>query len=196
MGITGKVRLSNSAHAPEDFDFEILDGITIPPPIPLPISNIVIHNSPTDIFDWIPTLSIKRIEMNPSFGFKFTFDKIVLEYWKWFTGNGDDNYQYTVWPIITFNKILHSSGIVQMWQGRDGTGPFELPLWHDDFHANWCYDSRWGDMSLYYPNPGDVMGFFVSAGNARGQAGITSVKERSNVVVITLPQGDVGDWSF
>jgi hypothetical protein len=40
------------------------------------------------------------------------------------------------------------------------------------------------------------MGFFVSAGNARGEGGVTSRRERSNVVVVPLPGGDNGSFGF
>jgi hypothetical protein len=40
------------------------------------------------------------------------------------------------------------------------------------------------------------MGFFVTAGNARGVGEVTSVRERSNVVFVSLPAGDVGDFDF
>lgn len=205
-----RIRLLNNhlLNGPEEFDFEILSGIINPIPEPIkPIDPIIpsidltdvyIHNSPTDMANWNVTRFIKRIEMSRNKGFSFTFDQQLPDSWKWASNPLDpsDNYQCTVWPIITYRGVKNTSGIVQLWQGRGGTGGFQLPTWHDDFHKNWCYDSRWGDMSLYFPNPGDVMGFFVSAGNARGQAGITSVKERSNVVTIVLPPNDVGSWDF
>ena len=53
--------------------------------------------------------------------------------------------------------------------------------------SNWAYGGRWGPMASYNPQPGDQVGFFVTAGNARGDGGVTSVRERSNVVLVTLP---------
>jgi len=40
------------------------------------------------------------------------------------------------------------------------------------------------------------MGFFVSAGNAPGESGVSSIRERSNVVLVALPAGDNGNFSF
>ncbi len=40
------------------------------------------------------------------------------------------------------------------------------------------------------------MGFFLSAGNARGETGVSSVRERTNVVVVPLPAGDNGNFTF
>jgi hypothetical protein len=51
-------------------------------------------------------------------------------------------------------------------------------------------------MKGYQPHPGEQMGFFVSAGNARGETGVSSVRERSNVVVVALPAGDSGSFTF
>lgn len=199
MNEKGRIRLSNnpSIPGPMDFNYEILETPGPEPPADsINLADVLIHNSPTDINSWTQTLLIKSLNMDPSSGFSFIFNEPVPESWKWFTGHDDDNYQYTVWPVIKFNGVWQSAGIVQMWQGRESTGAFGKPTWHDDFHANWCYDSRWGDMSLYYPNPGDAFGFFVSAGNARGVAGVSSVKERSNVVSLVLPNGDRGSWTF
>ena len=53
-----------------------------------------------------------------------------------------------------------------------------------------------GVFGFYVPQAGDKMGFFVSAGNARGVNDVTSVRERSNVVTLTLPANDQGDFTF
>jgi|SRR6185295_2996853 len=198
MNEKGRIRLSNNPLIPngsQDCDYEILSQ-PIPPSDSIDLNIVTIHNSPNDIAQWNETIKITMLDMDPSEGWSFYFNKIVPDNWKWMTGHNDDNYQYTVWPIIKYNGVWNSSGIVQMWQNRISTGPFEMPTWHDDFHINWCYDSRWGDMSLYYPNPGDEFGFFVSAGNARGTDGVTSVRERSNVIKIVLPTNDRGSWNF
>jgi hypothetical protein len=51
-------------------------------------------------------------------------------------------------------------------------------------------------MMGYQPRAGEQMGFFVSAGNARGVSGVTSRRERSNVVLVSLPPGDSGSFPF
>ncbi len=61
-----------------------------------------------------------------------------------------------------------------------------------DFARNWAYDARWGPMMGHQPVPGEQMGFFLSAGNARGEGGVSSVRERTNVVIVSLPAGDSG----
>ena len=89
------------------------------------------------------------------------------------------------------------AGFIQMWRTRPSTGAPILAQWRD-----WAYDeNRWGPMARHRPQVGDKMVFFLSAGNARkGSAGpepdVTSVRERSNAIVITLPPGDHGDFVY
>jgi len=79
-----------------------------------------------------------------------------------------------------------------MWRGRASTGAPILT----NFATNWAYDSRWGPMAGYQPHVGEQMGFFLSAGNARGETDVSSVRERTNVVVVALPAGDSGNFTF
>jgi hypothetical protein len=51
-------------------------------------------------------------------------------------------------------------------------------------------------MNGYNPHPGEQVGFFLSAGNARGQTGVSSVRERTNVIVVSLPGNDMGTFGF
>ena len=48
-------------------------------------------------------------------------------------------------------------------------------------------------MNGYRPSVGEQMGFFVTAGDARNVDGVTSLRERSNVVVVPLP-ANYGVW--
>jgi hypothetical protein len=156
------------------------------------LHTVTVYSSPPDIADWPITRTITALSMrplaDPQNGLAFTFDAPLPETWRWPTGHDDDNVQYTVWAIHNGS----AAGIVQMWQGRIATGAPILT----DFHINWAYSARWGPLNLYTPHAGDAMGFFVSAGNARDQGGPTSVRERSNVVLVTLPAGDRADFVF
>jgi hypothetical protein len=42
-------------------------------------------------------------------------------------------------------------------------------------------------MTGHQPAVGEKVGFFVTAGNARNEGAVTSVKERSNVVIVPFP---------
>ena len=48
----------------------------------------------------------------------------------------------------------------------------------------------------HQPFAGEQMRFFVSSDNARGEAGVTARRERSNVVIVSLPPGDSGSFAF
>jgi hypothetical protein len=157
-------------------------------------SQITIYNSPKDVASWPVTTQITRLEMQPTgsgqAGLNLTFSPALAESWKFFTNPATgDNYQYTVWAGVKVNGQWYASGFILMWQGRPSTGAPILT----DFHKNWAYDPvRWGQMFNYYPQPGDQMAFFVSAGDARGVTTVSSVRERSNVVLVTLPANDTG----
>ena len=160
------------------------------------LSMAVISNSPADIVSWPVTERIvtvsERPDGDPLAGLSFTFDPTLPVAWEFLTNPpATDNFQYTVWACAPV-PIWSCSGFIQMWQGRSSTGA----AIESDFHLNWAYDSRWGALNGYLPKAGDVMAFFVSAGNARGVPGVSSVRERSNVVTVTLPIEDTGDWSF
>src|ERR1035437_1047489 len=181
--------------------------VIAPPPPPPPnsgpvasdqmnLSQAVVYNSPQDIASWAVTTTITQVGFqptgSPTAGVSFAFSPNLPDSWKWLPGFASDSFQYTVWPVVKVNGQWTTSGIVQMWQGRPSTGGPILT----DFARSWVYDSRWGTMAGYQPQPGEQMGFFVSAGNARGQSGVTSVRERSNVVLVNVPAGDNGSFSF
>jgi len=176
--------------------------IIAPPPTPVPSSgpappdainlgSAAVYNSPADIASWARTATMTRITMSNAIGLSFEFSTKA----SWpdvvppgFTGP----LEYTVWAVVNINGRWNTSGFIQMWRDRQSTGAPIL----SDFARNWAYDSRWGPMAGYQPHAGEQMGFFVSAGNARGEGGVSSVRERSNVVIVSLPPGDNGLFPF
>jgi len=157
----------------------------------LNLSQVAVFNSPSDIASWPVTSTITRLDMSPSDGLSFQFT--TENTWPnpippGFTGG----IQYTVWAVVNVNGQWNTSGFVEMWQGRPSTGGPIL----QEFARNWAYDSRWGPMNGYQPHAGELMGFFLSAGDARGRSTPTSVRERTNVVVVPLPAGDAGSFTF
>jgi hypothetical protein len=155
----------------------------------LDLGQVEVYNSPVDIANWAVTTRITGLTMRPSNGVSVDFNNN----WPMVTPPGwTGGIQYTVWAVVNVNGRWYTSGFIEMWQGRDGTGAPIL----SDFARNWAYDSRWGPMMGHQPQPGEQMGFFVSAGDARGFSGVTSVRERSNVVVVPLPAGDNGFFGF
>lgn len=157
------------------------------------LSTVQVFNSPADVASWPITTQLNRIEMsrNNNFGLGFTFPALAT--WPDYTIPGwDGPLQYTAWAIVNVGGQWFTSGYIQMWNGRASTG---APLL-TDFANNWAYDGRWGPMMGHQPVVGERMGFFVTAGNARGEGGVTSLRERSNVVMVALPANDEGVFSF
>src|SRR5579871_4496709 len=150
-----------------------------------------VYNSPPDIASWPATGCITRLDMSSSAGLSFQFT--TYNTWPDYLPPGwDGPLEYTVWAVVNQSGTWNTSGFIQMWRGRPSTGGPILA----EFARNWAYDSRWGPMAGYQPHAGEQMGFFLSAGNARGVTTVTSVRERTNVVVVPLPAGDNGSFTF
>jgi len=157
----------------------------------LNLSSAGVFNSPRDIASWAVTSKITSISMSPSAGLSLEFT--TKNSWPDVTPPGwDGPLEYTVWAVVNVGGQWYTSGFIQMWRGRASTGAPIL----SDFARNWAYDARWGPMAGHQPQAGEQMGFFVSAGNARGFDGVSSVRERSNVVIVSLPCGDSGFFPF
>jgi hypothetical protein len=158
------------------------------------LGQAVVYNSPADVASWPITTHITRIEMlGCNGGVAPTF--AAQNRWPDYTPSGwDGPLQYTLWAVVNVNGQWNTSGFIQFWRGRENTGAPILPL-GCGFPVNWAYDARWGPMNGYRPHVGEQMGFFVTAGDARNQGGPTSVRERSNVVVVNLPS-DYGTFTW
>jgi ketosteroid isomerase-like protein len=165
------------------------------PPDAIDLSQVAVYNSPADIASWPVTSAISNLQMqptgSPTAGLSFTFS--ASSTWPDYTPPGwDGSLEYTVWAVVKINGQWYTSGFIQMWRTRASTGAPILT----DFARNWAYDSRWGPMAGHQPQPGEQMGFFLSAGNARGVTTVTSLRERTNVVLVNLPANDTGSFAF
>jgi hypothetical protein len=166
-----------------------------PPPPPPPgdwapdqmdLGQATVYNSPPDVAAWPITTKITALQMlgcsggiAPAFGAQSRWPDYTPPGW-------DGPLQYTFWAVVNVGGHWNTSGFIEFWRGRDNTGAPILPL-NCGFPVNWAYDSRWGPMNHYSPHVGEQMGFFVTAGDARNQGGVTSLRERSNVVMVNLP---------
>jgi hypothetical protein len=170
-----------------------------PPPVNLAadqmnLAEATVYNSPADVASWPITTRITRLDMlGCNGGIAMTF--AAQNTWPNYTPPGwDGPLQYTVWAVANVNGHWNTSGFIQFWRGRENTGAPILPL-SCGFPVNWAYDGRWGPMNGYRPSVGERMGFFVTAGDARNVGGVTSLRERSNVVVVDLPS-EFGTWTW
>lgn len=166
------------------------------------LSQAVVHNSPGDVATWtrrpLRTLTM-RPEGDPRAGLSFDFPANAT--WPDYTPPGwDGPIQYTVWAGVRINGVWHVAGFIQMWRNRESTGAPILTVGPgctvNNFACNWAYDRRWGALAGYQPRAGEAMVFFLTAGNARGVGVVTSVRERTQVVMVNLPANDTGVFSF
>lgn len=161
------------------------------------LNDAAVFASPADIASWPVTARISAMSERPHGnaleGLSFATTPILPESWKLILDPNGDNFQFTVWACAK-TPVWSCSGFIQMWQGRQSTGAASTFL--EDFHQNWAYASRWGTLADYQPRAGDTMAFFLSAGNARGTGDVTSVRERSNVVLYMLTADGFGDATY
>lgn len=103
--------------------------------------------------------------------------------------------QYTIWLCLQNGGQWACSAFVQMWHGRDGSGSPSDPDVPSVYDKHWYYASRWAPLNGHGPiQTSEPIGFLVTSGNARDNAGPMSVQERSNVVVV--PATDRGSFTF
>ena len=104
----------------------------------------------------------------------------------------DGPLQYTIWLFLQVNGEWVGSAFIQMWHGRDGSGTTSDPRAVGVSPAL-VYGSRWSPMQVHGPiRPGELIGFMVTAGNARDSVGPV-LQERSNLVC--FPATDNGSVS-
>jgi len=152
------------------------------------LSQASVYNSPPDIAAWSDTTAITELDFTSS-GVHVTFDKSSgPNRWPDVTPPGwSGPLQYTLWLVLNVGGQWDTSGIVQFWYGLSASGGDVTQ--GDQIAVNWVYDGRWGPMEGHQPAVGELVGFFVAAGNERGVTDTSQapVVERSNVVVVPFP---------
>jgi len=170
-------------------------GGNVAPNDQLNLSTATVTSGPRDVASWPATIAISQLRIDPGTGVSMSFSPPPPNYWKVILDpSTGDNFEYTIWMCAKPGGTWLCAAFVQMWEGRAGTGAAPLSgyvnLWGSGGSATA------GAFGNYVPSPGDPMAFFATAGNARGQGGATSVAERSNTVIINLPAGDSGVYSY
>ncbi len=164
------------------------------PGVPAPgdginLNQAIVHNSPSDVANWPVTASLTRLDLMPSgvhveFTRQSSWPEVIPPGWS-------GGIQYTLWIVLSINGQLHASGCIEYWRGLyENGGPVT------QYAQNWYFDAiRWGVMTGHQPAPGEQVGFFVTSGDARNN-GPSSVRERSNVVVVSFPSAGGRSFSF
>lgn len=187
---------------------------TIPPPSPTPVPGppdrgtfsatdmigaATIENSPLDILSWPITTTLTELAWTGA-GINPTFSKRVAgSRWPDYTPPGFSGpIFFTFWLYLNVGGTWYGSGILQCWQDSNWPGgafngsPYDPSTGQNEIPINWVYDTRWGPMYNFTPAVGSLVGYMVSAGDARGQTGVTSVRERSQIVTIPWPASNNG----
>ncbi len=144
--------------------------------------------SPADIADWPITTTITGMDFGNGVRIDFS-KKDGPNRWPDVTPPGwDGPLQYTVWMVVNVNGQWYTAGGVEFWYGLDRSGG---PA--SQFAYNWYYSPQvWGPLANHQPAPGEQVGFFVSAGDARAKD-VHIVRERSNVVSMGFPTDGSSD---
>jgi hypothetical protein len=145
---------------------------------PFTLKNAIVLNNPGDLANWAETTNITLADTSGQYVI-VDFDKRQGP-GRWpESGFGDGGIQYTLGMCLNVGGQWYCSAVIQFWDGRELEAGGETRFIADD----WFYDSRWGAMQGHQPQQGELVGIFVAQGNLR-DLGQTSVKERSNVLLI------------
>ncbi len=159
------------------------------------LSGAVLHNSPTDLANWPITTALQTVDIRPQ-GVLVEFSK------KDGPGRWPDvrppgwsgTLEYTLGMCLNIGGQWHCSATIEYWHGLAyGGGP------PGEFAKNWFYDPiRWGPMSGHQPAVGETIGFFVCAGDCRNnlRGDLSPARERSNVVLVRMPDGNGATYRF
>ena len=115
--------------------------------------------------------------------------------WPDYTPPGwDGPLQYTLGMVMNINGQLYASAPVEFWYGLEASGgpPSQYAM-------NWFYDpGRWAPMTYHQPAVGETIGLFVCAGDCRNRTDGSGspVKERTNVVTVTMPNDNGARFVF
>jgi hypothetical protein len=100
--------------------------------------------------------------------------------------------QYCLGMAWKIDGRWYASAPIEMWNERpEGGGPPQ------EYALNWFYNpARWAPMTFHQPAPGETIGFFVVAGDVRGFNSNQKYQERSNVVLVPMPDSGGATYTF
>lgn len=156
----------------------------------LPITQVRFVGGP-DLSTFAQTTSVTQVDVQAA-GTELSFDKKSGPN-RWpdnVTPGWSGTLQYSIGMCVNVDGWVCSAP-VEAWYGRVGaTGPIQdqtiaCPAGHGQVQCNWFYDNRWAPLNGHQPQPGEQIGLFVVAGDARNN--FNPVRERSNIVLLNLP---------
>ena len=178
----GKVRLVALA-------FFVLTG-TVHAQDAIDLSSAHVMRSAPDVALWpittaITELTLGAADCNVEFSMKEAWPNVLIPGW-----NGG-SIAYTLWMVRIVGGEVYTGGGIEFWTGRrGGCGPAA------NYIQNWYYDGSWGPLNTAGElTPGERVGFFVTAGDARAKD-VRTVTARSAVVAVPWPGGTGGTFRF
>jgi hypothetical protein len=177
------------------------EPVAAPPPPGVPVGPVgpdafnlaaaVIHSSPAGVASWPVTTTITS--------FAVRSDGVAVEFSK---KNGPGRWpdvvppgwtgalQYTLWIAMNIGGAWHTCSPIEYWNGLATSGG-DITV-NNQIAVNWTYYC--GPMARQ-PAPGEMVGFFVTAGDQRLKDAFI-VHERSNIIVIPFPATSGQTFTF
>lgn len=160
------------------------------------LSQATIERSAPDVASWPITTAITRLDLGASncdveFSMKEVWPNVPIPGW------GGGSIAYTLWMVRSVGGQVYAGGGIEFWNGSTGNptrvggcGPAA------NYVQNWFYDPSWGPLNTAGElTPGETVGFFVTAGDARAKD-VRTVTARSAVVAVRWPGGAGGSFTF
>jgi hypothetical protein len=154
----------------------------------LNLASVTVLSSPADIATWAQTATLSLFDFQTT-GVQVTFDK-QSGAGRWPDQHDptlapSDTLQYTLWLFLQIGGTWYGAALIQYWFGlaRNGGPPSQMAV-------NWTGGNKslWSPMGANQPAVGVNVGFMVSAGNGRNNAGAPfTIKERSQTILIPMP---------
>jgi hypothetical protein len=160
---------------------------------PFSLLQATILDSPDNFAFFAETAKITTLVMGPT-GISVDFTKKHgPDRWPDIYPPGFDGpIQYCLGMAWKIDGHWYASAPIEMWNERpEGGGP------PGEYALNWFYNpARWAPMTFHQPQPGETIGFFVVAGDVRGFNSNQKYQERSNVVLVPMPDGGGATYTF
>jgi hypothetical protein len=149
----------------------------------LPLDNVTILNSP-DVRRWPITSEITHLALRDG---TITLDHTKRGLWP-AVPYVDTTQEATIWVFFKIRGLWYGTGGERL-RPQQTVKELDQP---SHIGPGWLYDiHRWGPMTNYVPQEGELVGFMVVAGISRG-FGDAPVHERSAVVLLPFPNANGG----
>ncbi len=159
----------------------------------LDLHSVTLEHMASGFADWPVTTHIKRLELRQTDVY-VELDNGRPDSWPDTAARpGMGPLLYSLGLVELIDGVWYASAPIQTWRNRNQAGGAiqcqDIGDGRGQIRANWFYDPAWwGPLAAHQPRPGEIVGFFICAGDCRDGVGAYSpVKERSNVVLFPLP---------